>query len=118
MQIKNVIEELASQPPGTFLSLVEFNGASLGACGITGVSPVWEMHPDTDELFYVIEGEFEMTLLLEDGPSHHVAGAGSTFSVPKGVWHKPAAPNGCKFLFLTPGESLHSEAEDPRSGDS
>ena len=51
-----------------------------------------------------------MTLLRGDEPEHFVAPAASTFVVPKGVWHKPGAPNGSKFIYLTPGETLHSDA--------
>ncbi len=116
MLIKNILTELAAHPQGSFLDVVPFNGKHVGACDITGVSPVWEMHPDTDELFYILEGEFEMTL-LQDDETHHVAPAGSVFVVPQGVWHKPAAPNGSKFLYLTPGRSVHSEARDPRVSD-
>ena len=114
MEIKNLFSELEKNPQGTFLNVVKFNGQHIGACNITGVSPVWEMHPDTDEFFYVIEGEFEVTLLEESGESRHVAAAGSTLVIPRGLWHRPAAPNGVKLLYFTPGETLHSEAEDPR----
>ena len=114
MELKNVLTELAANPPSSFLNLVQFNGHAFGSCDITGSSPVWEMHPDTDEFFYIIEGEFEMTLLSGDEPEHCVAPAGSVFVVPKGIWHKPAAPNGSKFLYFTPGQTLHSEADDPR----
>ena len=74
------------------------------------------MHPDTDEFFYVIEGTVEITL-LEDERNHYAAPAGSSFVVPKGVWHKPGAPEGAKFIYYTPGESLYSESEDPRLDD-
>ena len=114
MDIKHVITELTAHPEGSFLDVVPFNGASVGACSITGTSPVWEMHPDTDELFYIIEGEFEMVLLTGDRPERCVASAGSMFAIPKGVWHKPGAPNGSKFIYLTPGTTLHSDADDPR----
>ena len=114
MHVIDVIEELSRHPEGSFLSLLSFNGSSIGACDIKGESPVWEMHPDTDEFFFILEGQFDITLLDGDTPSHHSAGAGSTFVVPAGVWHKPAAPRGCKFIHITPGESLHSEADDPR----
>lgn len=115
MQVKNILNELAKVPEGEFLDLLEFNGHQLGASDITGISPYWEMHPDTDELFYVLEGQFEITLLTADGGSErHVAKAGDTMVVPMGLWHKPAAPNGAKFIYLTPGQSLHSDADDPR----
>ena len=115
MIIKNVFAELAAHQEGSFIDLMPFNGRNVGTCDITGTSPVWEMHPDTDEFFYILEGEFEITLLQNEQPEHFVAEAGSVFVVPKGIWHKPAAPKGAKFIFYTPGTSLHSDAEDPRS---
>ena len=114
MEIKNLFSELAANPEGSFLDLVSFNGNQFGTCDITGVSPVWEMHPETDEFFYVVEGEFEVTLLEEAGESHHVAPAGTTLVIPRGLWHRPGAPKGAKLLYFTPGQSLHSDAQDPR----
>ena len=116
MEIKNILKELAQHPEGTFLSLLPFNDYHIGTCDITGESPVWEMHPDTDEFFYILEGVFDITL-LEGSPTKYSAGAGESFVVPKGVWHKPSAPTGCKFIHFTPGQSLHSDAEDPRDNE-
>lgn len=114
MDIVNVLKTLGKHPAGTFVDLVAFNDHPIGACDITGESPVWEMHPDTDELFLILDGEFQMTLLLADEIKRCKAVPGTTFVVPRGIWHKPAAPDGCKFIYFTPGTSLHSEAEDPR----
>ena len=110
----DILGELAGSPEGTFLQTLPFNGNHFGACDITGSSPVWEMHPDTDEYFHVLEGEMEIFLLTDSGEDLHRIAAGSSFVVPRGLWHKPAAPNGAKFIFYTPGQSLHSEAADPR----
>ena len=115
MEVKDVMKELSKHPEGSFLQLLKFNEFNFGACDITGVSPVWEMHPDTDEFFYILEGQFEMTLLDGNTPSNHSVGSGSAFVVPAGIWHKPAAPRGCRFIHFTPGDSLHSEADDPRT---
>lgn len=98
---------------GKFLDIVTFNGNNFGACDLVGVSPVWEIHPDTDEFFYVLEGQFEITLLQGNETHHQVVTAGSVFVVPQGVWHKPGAPGGAKFLCFTPGRSLHSDEERP-----
>lgn len=114
MDVIDVIGELSKHPAGTFLHLLEFNGSHIGACDITGVSPVWEMHPDTDEFFYILEGRFEILLLEGEVPSKHIVNSGSSFVVPIGIWHRPGAPSGCKLIHFTPGESLHSEAVDPR----
>ena len=53
MEVIDINEELSKHPAGTFLNLLKFNDSHIGACDITGVSPVWEMHPDTDEFFYI-----------------------------------------------------------------
>lgn len=114
MQVKNIVAELNSAKEGEFVQLLPFNQSHLGAVSIVGVSPVWEMHPDTDELFFVIDGTLQISLLSDDGIEHYVATAGESMVVPRGQWHKPAAPDGAKFIFLTPGQSLHSELDDPR----
>ena len=114
MEVLDVEQELSRHPAGTFLNLLTFNNSHIGACDITGVSPVWEMHPDTDEFFYILKGQFEIVLLQDETPTKIIVNPGSSFVVPKGIWHRPGAPNGCKFIHYTPGESLHSEADDPR----
>lgn len=114
MDVIDIKEMLSKKPAGTFLNLIKFNDTNFGACDITGVSPVWEMHPDTDEFFYILDGQFEIVLLEKKQPYNYVIGPGSTFVVPKGIWHKPSAPSGCIFIHYTPGKSLHSDAEDPR----
>lgn len=115
MNIQHILTALSQHPEGTFLSLDAFNGHAFGACRITGESSIWEMHPDTDEFFHILEGELEMTLLEDETPSVYIVSAGSIFVIPQGVWHKPSAPNGVQLMYFTPGETLHSEAEDPRS---
>ena len=113
MEITDVMKLLSNNPEGSFLEFSAFNDHTFGTCDVTGVSPGWEMHPDTDEFFHVLEGEFEITLRLDEGEEHHVVPAGSVFVVPRGIWHKPAAPGGAKFMYFTPGQSLHSDAADP-----
>ncbi|MEM7078063.1 MAG: cupin domain-containing protein [Pseudomonadota bacterium] len=114
MDLTNVLQLLEEHPEGSFLNFSAFNGKSFGTVDVAGVSPGWEMHPDTDEFFYVIEGTVEITL-LEDQAQHYVAPAGSSFVVPRGIWHKPGAPEGAKFIYFTPGQSLYSESDDPRT---
>lgn len=117
MEIKDVHKELERNPEGTFLDIVNFNDHSFGAFSVTGISPVWEMHPDTDEFFHILDGEAQFVLLEETGEQTYIAATGSVFVVPRGIWHKPGAPNGARFLYYTPGTSLHSEAIDPRAAD-
>ena len=89
MEIVNVLSFLEEHPEATFLDFVSFNGKSFGTVAFTGKNPGWEMHPDTDEFFYIMEGEAEITLLDEGGPHHHVAPAGSSFVIPKGSGTNP-----------------------------
>ncbi len=114
MDTTDVLSLLGSNPEGSFLEFGSFNGRAFGTCRVRGVSPGWEMHPDTDEFFYIIEGTFEITLLESTDPEHYTAPAGTSFIVPRGIWHKPGAPEGAKFIYFTPGETLYSEETDPR----
>lgn len=59
---------------------------------------VWHNHPNTDEVFFVIEGcmniEFENeTVQLNEG---------EMLVVPKGVEHKPYADSECKVMLVEP----------------
>jgi len=65
-------------------------------------------HDQTDDFFYVLEGE--MTMDIEGEPSHIVK-AGELFIVPKGVVHRPRAENEVKVLLIEP-------KGEPNSGDS
>jgi len=114
METTNVIKLLNDHPRGTFLEFSPFNQRAFGTCDFIGVAPGWEMHPDTDEFFYVISGCMELTLLEDSGAQHVVAPAGSSFVVPRGIWHRPGALNGARFIWFTPGQSLFSDSADPR----
>lgn len=60
---------------------------------------VWHSHPETDELFLIIEGEFDM-----DFRDRTVTvGPGELLLVPRGVEHRPAARRGLvKLLLIDP----------------
>ena len=114
MHVTDIPKLLSDHPPGSFLEFCPVDDRTFGACDFTGVAPGWEMHPDTDEFFYVISGCMEVTLLEDSGPRRYVARAGSAFVVPRGVWHKPGARDGARFIYFTPGRSLYSACDDPR----
>ena len=59
---------------------------------------IWHNHPDTDEVFIVLEGS--MKIELEDGIVE--LNAGEMYVVPKGVMHKPSAENECKIMLVEP----------------
>ena len=59
---------------------------------------VWHDHPDTDEVFIVIEGVLEIEFL----DCRVKIEAGEMFVVPKGVEHKPMAEKECKIMLVEP----------------
>lgn len=59
---------------------------------------VWHNHPDTDEVFIVIEGS--MKIEFKDGVIE--LNEGEMYVVPKGVEHKPFAEKECKVLLVEP----------------
>ncbi len=61
-------------------------------------------HPDTDELFLVLEGE--LTIRLEGGDV--VLGPGQAYVVPKGVRHQPASASGAQLLLFEPSQTVNT----------
>lgn len=75
---------------------------------------VWEMHPEGDELVYLLSGDTDLILrdangerrLRVDTPGHYVV-------VPQGTWHtaEPHAPT--HLLFITPGQGTQNLEQPP-----
>ena len=59
---------------------------------------VWHTHPDTDELFLVIDGE--LTIQLRDGNVH--LRPGQLFVVPRGIEHCPIAKGEAHAMLIEP----------------
>ena len=59
---------------------------------------VWHSHPDTDEVFLVVDGI--LTIYLRD--EELKLNAGEMCVIPKGVEHKPAAKDECQILMVEP----------------
>jgi len=57
---------------------------------------IWHSHADTDELFLVLKGR--LTIEFRDGVS--TIGAGEFLVVPKGVEHRPVAPEEVELLIM------------------
>jgi mannose-6-phosphate isomerase-like protein (cupin superfamily) len=62
-----------------------------------------EMHPDGDEVLFLISGRLEV--VLEEDETHVVVemSAGQTLIVPKGVWHRVLPREPSQLLHITPG---------------
>ena len=59
---------------------------------------VWHDHPDTDEVFIILEGKLDIE--FRDGKVS--LESGEMFVVPKGFEHKPVAKNECKMMLVEP----------------
>ena len=59
---------------------------------------VWHSHAETDEVFFVVEGE--MAIEFRDGRVE--LKAGEMFVVPRGVEHRPVARRECKLMLVEP----------------
>lgn len=114
MRSHSLLATIDSLDEMEFHNLAAFNDGAVGVfwCG-AGTSP-WERHPNDDELLQVIEGEVVITVLTETDSIETTVRAGSAFVVPKGCWHRQHIPERLKELYVTPGTSDHSNAEDPR----
>jgi mannose-6-phosphate isomerase-like protein (cupin superfamily) len=59
---------------------------------------VWHSHPETDDLFLVLEGH--LTIQLRDGDVE--LGPGELYVVPRGVEHCPRSDEGASVLLIEP----------------
>jgi mannose-6-phosphate isomerase-like protein (cupin superfamily) len=65
---------------------------------------VWHHHENEDELFLVVKGRMRMGLRTGDVELSE----GELFIVPKGVEHKPYAPEECWVVLIEPGTTLNT----------
>jgi len=97
-------------------AITSFDRCTLGVMRYSGLTP-WERHADGDELLHVLEGEVDVTVLTDDGPTEVNVRAGSVFVCPKGLWHRQRPRPAVTMLFGTPTATEEvSWAEDPRVG--
>lgn len=65
---------------------------------------IWHTHEDTDETFFVIDGELEIALrdkVLKLKANDMVV-------IPKGIEHKPKSIGECKLMLIEPGGTLNT----------
>jgi mannose-6-phosphate isomerase-like protein (cupin superfamily) len=65
---------------------------------------VWHDHPETDEVFIVLQGQLEIQ--FRDGSV--LLNEGEMFVVPKGMEHKPVAERECHILLVEPAGTLNT----------
>ena len=98
-----------------FRRLAKFNGGEVGVFWASSGTSPWERHPDDEELLHVVEGQVEIEVLTDEGPVVTLIDEGSIFVVPRGHWHRHRHVGMVKEMYVTPGRSDMSFAEDPRA---
>jgi quercetin dioxygenase-like cupin family protein len=94
-------------------SLGSFNGAAMVVASFQGQS-CWERHTMGEELFQIVDGQTELTVMNDDGPETVTMTKGQLFVVPPGVWHQFTAPEGVTVMAATPQPTDHYYGVDPR----
>ena len=95
-------------PSVEFLPLT-FDGRRVGHLTVEhgGERDEWEMHPDQDELLYLVKGTIDVFFREElDGGEGQdqvmTFGQGEACVIPRGMWHRQVVIGRCRMLFLTP----------------
>ncbi|WP_422770114.1 cupin domain-containing protein [Plantactinospora sp. WMMC1484] len=83
--------------------VAEFNDYEIKLAKLKGEF-VWHDHPETDELFLVLDGR--LTIRLPDGEVS--LGAGELFVVPRGVQHCPVADEETAVLLIEPAGTVNT----------
>jgi mannose-6-phosphate isomerase-like protein (cupin superfamily) len=97
-RLARLVEQTPGRPPQ------RIDGFTVGAPELIGDAPHdGEIHPDGDELLYLISGAVTVTLELADGDRLVDLGAGDALVVPKGVWHKITMRERGQLIHITPG---------------
>ena len=75
---------------------------------------IWHRHEHEDELFYVVDGRLDIHIR---GNSVHLS-PGEFVIIPKGIEHKPCAPEGAQLLIFEPVSTLNTgNVRDERTVD-
>jgi mannose-6-phosphate isomerase-like protein (cupin superfamily) len=93
---------LVDQEPGRHPHRID--GVTIGAPLVTGQAPHdGEVHPDGDELLYLMSGAMSLRLEYPDGDVEVEVHAGEAVVIPRGVWHKLTLREPGQLLHITPG---------------
>jgi mannose-6-phosphate isomerase-like protein (cupin superfamily) len=80
------------------------DGFTVGAPMLVTEPPhTGEMHPDADELLYLVSGRVRVRLELDDGDREVDLRADQAIVVPRGVWHRIFIEEPGRLVHITPG---------------
>ena len=79
------------------------DGVTFGVASMAENSPHGgEMHPDGDEILYLITGKARVVFLDSDADDIELR-PGDGMVVPQGVWHRVDILEPCQIIYVTPG---------------
>jgi len=106
LEVKNLLNE-ADQLDSlyTYKKIGLLNGNIFNVVQAADRTLDFHVHPHSDELFYVIEGEFT----LETRDQQIKVGSGEFIIVPKEVEHRPVVASLTKFLMVELDGTLNKE---------
>jgi len=82
---------------------IPIDGATFGVATMSENSPHGgEMHPDGDEVLYLVSGKVRVVFLDSDDEDIDV-NPGDGLVVPKGAWHRVDILEPSQIVYLTPG---------------
>ena len=82
---------------------VPVDGVTFGVASMAENSPHGgEMHPDGDEILYLISGKARVVLLDTEADDIELL-PGDGLVVPRGVWHRVDILEPCQIVYVTPG---------------
>ena len=93
----------ASRMPASPDPPTPFSGVTFGVASMSENSPHGgEIHPDGDEVLYLISGKVKVVFLESDEEDIDVR-PGDGLVVPKGTWHRVDIIEPSQIVYLTPG---------------
>jgi mannose-6-phosphate isomerase-like protein (cupin superfamily) len=101
INLKNKLEKFSGYWAPRIVS--QFNNYHIKLVKVKGEF-VWHDHPETDELFLVLDGSLEIH--FRDGKVK--LNNGDMFVVPKGLEHRPIAESECHLLLIEPAGTINT----------
>ena len=93
---------------------IPVTGITFGVASMTENSPHdGEMHPDGDEVLYLVSGHARV-VFVDDEIADIDVRAGEGLVIPRGLWHRVDIIEPCQIVYLTPGPN--NEYRPPAGG--
>lgn len=79
-------------------------GRLMGAFRVSEDPSHWEMHPEGDEILYLVSGSMDVILRKQNEERVVALRNSGVCVVPRGTWHRQVVHGPCEFVFITPGK--------------